>query len=367
MAKKSATGPSGLIVVDKPAGLTSHDVVSKMRWIAGTRKVGHAGTLDPMATGVLILGVNKATRLLTWVVGETKTYTTVMRLGLSTVTDDAEGDITEVASAATVEAITEAAIKDRVQALTGEIMQVPSAVSAIKVNGVRSYARVRSGEAVELEPRPITVHSFEVHSVTPRTVQVEGALETGEDGAPTATETVTASVLDVAATVTCSAGTYIRALARDLGAALGTGAHLTELRRTAIGEISVADAYSLDELIAGREAEQAVPLLPIEEAARRLFTQRQLTAAEATDLSNGRRISPTPGGADAQDGTAPSLDRSSGSKTKASIGGHDKPTTAGISAAFALDGTLVALIENTRWKRENVAAPILVFESGRTF
>lgn len=361
MAKKSATGPSGLIVVDKPAGMTSHDVVSKMRWIAGTRKVGHAGTLDPMATGVLILGVNKATKLLTWVVGETKTYTTVMRLGLGTVTDDAEGDITEVASAAAVEAITEDMIAEQVAKLTGAIEQVPSSVSAIKVNGVRSYARVRSGEDVQLDARPITVHRFEVHSVTPQTVQVDRVLETDEDGAPTATGTVTANVLDVAATVTCSAGTYIRALARDLGAALGVGAHLTQLRRTAIGEISVEDAYSLETLIAGREAEQTVPLLPIEEAARRLFSERQLTAIEATDLSNGRRISPSPVTAE----HAPAS--TSDPKQTGSKGGHDKPTTAGISAAFAPDGTLVALTENTRWKREDVAAPILVFESGKTF
>lgn len=361
MAKKSATGPSGLIVVDKPAGMTSHDVVSKMRWIAGTRKVGHAGTLDPMATGVLILGVNKATKLLTWVVGETKTYTTVMRLGLSTVTDDAEGDITEVASAAAVDTITEDMIAEQVAKLTGAIEQVPSSVSAIKVNGVRSYARVRSGEDVQLDARPITVHGFEVHSVNPQTVQVERVLQTDEDGVATSTEMVTANVLDVAATVTCSAGTYIRALARDLGAALGVGAHLTQLRRTAIGEISVEDAYSLDALIAGREAEQAVPLLPIEEAARRLFTERLLTATEATDLSNGRRISPGPASTEHTPVSSPNHQQA-GSK-----GGHDKPTTAGISAAFAPDGTLVALIENTRWKREDVASPILVFESGKTF
>lgn len=361
MAKKSATGPSGLIVVDKPAGMTSHDVVSKMRWIAGTRKVGHAGTLDPMATGVLILGVNKATKLLTWVVGETKTYTTVMRLGLSTVTDDAEGDITEVASKAAVDSITEDMIAEQVAKLTGAIEQVPSSVSAIKVNGVRSYARVRSGEDVQLDARPITVHGFEVHSVTPQTVQVERVLQTDEHGAATSTETVTASVLDVAATVTCSAGTYIRALARDLGAALGVGAHLTQLRRTAIGEIFVEDAHSLDALIAGREAEQAVPLLPIEEATRRLFTERLLTATEATDLSNGRRISPSPVTTEHTPASSPNHQQA-GSK-----GGHDKPTTAGISAAFAPDGTLVALIENTRWKREDVASPILVFESGKTF
>lgn len=149
MAKKAPTGPSGLIVVDKPAGVTSHDVVSKMRWIAGTRKVGHAGTLDPMATGVLILGVNKATRLLTWVVGETKTYTATIRLGVSTLTDDADGDTTAIAEEGALAAIKEEAIRSHIKDFTGDIMQVPSAVSAIKVNGVRSYTRVRSGEDVE--------------------------------------------------------------------------------------------------------------------------------------------------------------------------------------------------------------------------
>ncbi|MGV3246232.1 tRNA pseudouridine(55) synthase TruB [Rothia sp. 11254D007CT] len=344
MAKKAPTGPSGLIVVDKPAGLTSHDVVSKMRWIAGTRKVGHAGTLDPMATGVLILGVNKATRLLTWVVGETKTYTATIRLGVSTLTDDADGEATAVANDGALDSISEDAIRQHIAALTGDIMQVPSAVSAIKVNGVRSYARVRSGEEVELEARPITVHSFDLHEARPTTA----TYQLGE-------EEVSTSVLDLDVTVVCSAGTYIRALARDLGAALGTGAHLTALRRTAIGEIRAEDAHTLDELIAGREAEQAAPLLPIEEAARRLFVVRNLTAAEATDLANGRRITPTDGAI----GTS--------TPKRGSVGGHDKPTTTGLTAAFAPNGTLVAIIENTRFRRENVAAPVLVFEAGTTF
>lgn len=356
MAKKPASGPSGLIVIDKPAGLTSHDAVSKMRWVAGTRKVGHAGTLDPMATGVLILGVNKATKLLTWVVGETKTYTTTMRLGVSTITDDADGDVTALAAAGAVDAVTDDAFAEQVALLTGDIEQVPTAVSAIKVNGVRSYARVRSGEQVELAARPITVHSFTVHSVTRRTALVGAPVTGGEENSETSdTVQIEVPVLDVEATVVCSAGTYIRALARDLGAALGTGGHLTALRRTHIGEISVDDAHSLDALIAGREADQPAPLLPLEEAARRLFGVRELTATEATDLSNGRRITPTEGIAVA------------GKKKQGSAGGHDKPTTEGLTAAFAPDGTLVAIIENTRWKGQNVAAPALVFESGKTF
>ncbi|MDY6051324.1 MAG: tRNA pseudouridine(55) synthase TruB [Rothia sp. (in: high G+C Gram-positive bacteria)] len=345
MAKKAPTGPSGLIVVDKPAGLTSHDVVSKMRWIAGTRKVGHAGTLDPMATGVLILGVNKATRLLTWVVGETKTYTATIRLGVSTLTDDAEGEAKAIATAGALDQISEDAIRQQLALLTGDIMQVPSAVSAIKVQGVRSYARVRSGEEVELDARPITVHSFDLHQVRP----AQGTYQLGEDE-------VSTSVLDLDVTVVCSAGTYIRALARDLGAALGTGAHLTALRRTAIGEIRAEDAYSLDDLIARREAEEAAPLLPLEEAARRLFAVRHLTAAEATDLANGRRITPTEG----------SLATQATTKT-GSTGGHDKPTTTGLTAAFAPNGVLVAIIENTRFRRQDVAAPVLVFEAGTSF
>lgn len=351
MAKKPASGPSGLIVLDKPAGITSHDAVSKMRWIAGTRKVGHAGTLDPMATGVLILGVNKATKLLTWVVGETKTYTTTIRLGASTLTDDADGPTTALAPAGALETVSDEDLAREVARLTGSIDQVPTAVSAIKVNGARSYARVRSGEEVELAARPITVHDFTVHSIHRRLAEVPAPAQEGQEE-PSRVEV---PVIDLEATVVCSAGTYIRALARDLGAALGVGGHLTALRRTAIGDISVEDAYSLEDLVAGREANQPVPLLPLEEAARRLFAVRQLTASEATDLSNGRRISPS-------EGTA-----SVGAKKQGSAGGHDKPTTEGLTAAFAPDGALVAIIENTRWKGQPVAAPALVFESGKTF
>src|SRR6478672_8003059 len=153
---------SGLVIVDKPQGWTSHDVVGRMRRIAGTRKVGHAGTLDPMATGVLVLGINKATRLLTYIVGTTKTYTATIRLGQSTVTDDAEGEV--IATAGT-SGVGEQAIYDGVAALTGSIEQVPSSVSAIKVNGERAYARVRSGEDVKLAARPVTIHRFEVHAL----------------------------------------------------------------------------------------------------------------------------------------------------------------------------------------------------------
>lgn len=354
MAKKTPEGPSGLVVIDKPAGMTSHDVVSRMRRLAGTRRVGHAGTLDPMATGVLILGVNKATKLLTWVVGESKTYTTTIRLGLGTITDDAEGDVISVADSARVESITEQWIKDASAQLTGEIMQVPSSVSAIKVDGVRSYARVRSGQEVKLEARPITVDEFSIESVTRKVVEgPEHIVDmTGEpvEGTDLPAQ---ASVIDVEATVSCSSGTYIRALARDLGAALGISAHLIALRRTRIGEVEVASAATLEQLqfIKDRAPDQPLPMLSLEDAARKLFGSRALSGAEATDISNGRRITPTDNGGE--------------SETPAAKSKH--ASTAGISAAFAPDGTLVALIENKKWRGHLVAAPVLVFESGKTF
>lgn len=346
MAKKKSDGPSGLIVVDKPAGGSSHAVVSRMRRLAQTRKVGHAGTLDPMATGVLILGVNKATKLLTWIVGESKTYTTVMRLGLATITDDAEGDVTAFGDTAQV---TDEEIRQIVaEKLTGDIMQVPSSVSAIKINGVRSYNRVRSGEEVELEARPITVHDFQTEKIERKTIASSECL-TGEE-TPALPESL--DVIDVTATVSCSSGTYIRALARDLGDELGVGAHLIQLRRTRVGEIRVEDAYSLEILEELREADQPLPLLSLEDAAARLFAVRQLTALEATDISNGRRITPSENITEKQ---------GSGSTNKLHA------STEGITAAYAPNGTLVALLENTKWKKEPVAAPVLVFEAGQKF
>jgi tRNA pseudouridine55 synthase len=197
--------PTGLIVVDKPAGITSHDVVARIRRLAKTRRVGHGGTLDPMATGVLVIGVGRATRLLTYVIGADKGYTATIRLGQSTVTDDAEGDVTGRQPAS----VPPADVDTAVAALTGDILQVPSAVSAIKVAGRRSYARVRSGEHVELAARPVTVHRFEVGEPV------------GDGCYPIEVE--------------CSSGTYIRSLAADVGTALGGGAHLRRLRRTAVG------------------------------------------------------------------------------------------------------------------------------------
>lgn len=256
MAKKQPQGPSGLMVIDKPAGMSSHDVVSRMRRIAGTRRVGHAGTLDPAATGVLILGVNKATKLLTYLVGQDKTYDATIRLGIETLTEDAEGEHT-AAHPEAVEALTamgpeqmRARILEAVAGLRGDIMQVPSAVSAIKINGVRSYARVRGGEEVELPARPVTISEFTVHSVTAGFAEYVVEDLEGEHMA------TSVPVVDCEVTVSCSSGTYIRALARDLGKALGTGGHLTALRRTRVGAVHLQDAADLAELTARREASE---------------------------------------------------------------------------------------------------------------
>lgn len=347
MAKKQHIGPSGLIVVDKPAGVTSHDVVSMVRRLAGTRKVGHAGTLDPMATGVLILGVGKATKLLTWVVAESKTYTATIRLGISTVTDDAEGEVTAVADAEAVAVISQEQILAEVQNLTGEIMQVPTAVSAVKVDGVRSYARVRGGEDVQLQARPVSVSEFTVHSVRHTVADLTNQAES-------------ASVIDVEVTVSCSAGTYIRALARDMGAALGIGGHLTALRRTSIGDISVDSAHQMTELEQLREQGQPMPLLPMKDAVAALFAVREVSATEATDLSNGRRISPS------QELTAGAHGTSA---TKVATGAHQQgyPAANMLTAAIAPNGAPVALLENQKFRGEPVAAPVLVFEAGQKF
>ncbi|MEU6738362.1 tRNA pseudouridine(55) synthase TruB [Streptosporangium sandarakinum] len=255
---KRTPPPSGLIVVDKPAGWTSHDVVGKLRGIAGTRRVGHAGTLDPMATGVLVVGVEKATRLLGHLALTEKGYDATIRLGVSTNTDDAEGEVTATASAAHV---SDEGIAKGVAALTGRITQVPPQVSAIKVNGERAYKRVRAGEEVELRGRPVTVSAFEVTAV-----RREG------------------DVVDVDASVTCSSGTYIRALARDLGAALGTGGHLTFLRRTRVGPYDLAAARTIEQLAAD------CVIMPMAEAVAAAFPRRDVTAEEAAVVGHGGRL-----------------------------------------------------------------------------
>jgi tRNA pseudouridine55 synthase len=252
---------SGLILVDKPGGWTSHDVVARTRRLAGTRKVGHAGTLDPMATGLLILGINSSTRLLTYIVGADKEYLATIRLGSATTTDDAEGEVVAEADAEALAAVTGEAIRAGIAALTGEIEQVPSAVSAIKVDGKRAYARVRAGEEVVLEPRAVTVSAFELLG--------EERLE---------------AAIDLQVRVVCSSGTYIRSLARDLGAALGVGGHLTALRRTRVGAYDVQEAHDLDTLDVG------AALIPAAEAASRLFERLELTEQQAIDLTHGRRI-----------------------------------------------------------------------------
>ena len=294
------TAQSGLVVVDKPPGWTSHDVVARLRRLAGTRRVGHAGTLDPMATGVLVVGVERATRLLTYLVGADKTYRATIRLGMTTVTDDADGEPTAWAGAAGVEGD---AVRAGAARLTGAIQQVPSSVSAVKVDGKRSYARVRAGEEVELAPRPVTIRSFAVldlHSAHAPRPAAEG---TSPDGAGV-------PVLDVDVEVTCSSGTYVRALARDLGADLGCGGHLTALRRTRVGPYSLDDALTLEQL----EAEYHV--LPIADAARAAFPARELSDDEARRLTHGQRLEAS--------GLGPA------------------PV-----AAFAPDGRLVALVADT--------------------
>ena len=271
---------SGLVIVDKPGGMTSHDVVAKVRRLAGTRKVGHAGTLDPMATGVLVVGVEKATRLLGHLMLTEKEYAATIRLGESTSTDDAEGELTGTTSTAN---LTEEAIATAVKTLTGEILQVPPKVSAIKVGGQRAYKLTRAGAAPDLQARPVTVYEFSVTGI-----------RHDQD------------LLDLDATVRCSSGTYIRALARDLGEVLGAGGHLTALRRTRVGGYRVEDARTLDQLA------ETFEVLPRAQAAAAAFPRRDLTEDEAGRLAHGGRLAPA---------------------------GTEGPT-----AAFAPDGTLIALV-----------------------
>jgi tRNA pseudouridine55 synthase len=291
-APRGTPAPDGLLVVDKPGGWTSHDVVARSRRLTRTRKVGHAGTLDPMATGVLVLGIGRATRLLGHLALTVKTYDATVRLGATTVTDDAEGEVVEVRDAS---GVTDEAVEHALSALRGEIAQVPSAVSAIKVDGVRSYARVRSGEAVELAARPVRVDRLEVLD------------RRGDD-------------LDVA--VTCSSGTYVRALARDLGAALGVGAHLTALRRTSVGPFGLDVAAGLEDLEAGPDVVDAA-VVPLAAAVAAAFPARALEPADAEALSHGRRLAETgttgPVGAFAPDGTCVALLEDSGGAARPTV------------------------------------------------
>jgi len=304
----------GLLLVDKPAGWTSHDVVARSRRLLNTRKVGHAGTLDPMATGLLVLGVGKATRLLTYVTGHDKSYDATIRLGQSTVTDDAEGEVIERADAS---GVTDDAIAAAIAGLTGDISQVPSSVSAIKVNGERSYARVRAGEDVALAARPVTVSRFEVTDVRR-----------------------TDSVVDIDATIDVSSGTYIRALARDLGAALGVGGHLTALRRTRIGRFDVASAPTVDALAALADAGTPMPLIPLDDAAKAALPVLNLSEAEATNLGYGKP-----------------LRERKGELTKPE---HDDDFTHD-AVAVGADGRVIAVVRRVK----GAAKPVIVFAPAR--
>lgn len=289
--------PDGLVIVDKPSGFTSHDVVAKMRGIARTRRVGHAGTLDPMATGVLVLGVEKATKLLGHLALTEKEYLGTIRLGQNTVTDDAEGEITSSADAS---AVTREAIDAGVARLTGAIMQVPSKVSAIKIDGKRSYARVRGGEEFEIPARPVTVSSFTVYDVRQAVA---------EDGTP---------VVDLVVSVVVSSGTYIRALARDLGGGLGVGGHLTALRRTRVGPYGLDAAKTLDQL------QEELIVMPIADAAAAAFARWDVTGQQAKLLLNGVRLD------------MPTYDRT--------------PV-----AAFGPNGRLLALVEEQKGRAKSLA------------
>lgn len=248
--------PSGVVIVDKPSAVTSHQVVGKLRRLLGTKKIGHAGTLDPMATGVLILGVNRATRMLGHLALHDKRYLATVRLGASSDTDDADGTVTVVAAA---DSLTAAQVDAALQPQRGDIVQVPSTVSAIKVDGKRAYALARAGETVELKARPVTISRLDVLGVR-----------------------VVDGFLDVDLDVECSSGTYVRAIARDLGAALGVGGHLTALRRTRIGNYSLDAAVTL--------GDEAPSLMPMAEAARLSFPVLHVTAEEAVDIGFGRPL-----------------------------------------------------------------------------
>jgi tRNA pseudouridine55 synthase len=268
---------SGLAILDKPAGWTSHQVVGRIRRLAGTRKVGHAGTLDPMATGVLIVGVEKATRLLRYLALSDKAYEATIRLGIGTITDDAEGEVITTAGAADLD---KAEIEAAMAKLRGDILQVPAAVSAIKINGVRSYQRVRAGQSVELSERPVTIRRFDL--LGRRGLEVDGV-----------------SCVDLSVVVECSSGTYIRALARDLGAALGVGGHLSSLRRTRVG------AFTLDEAQTLEEAGQGLSIVPLDRVVRSSFPTFTATNTQAGQIRNGRRLA----GVTLPDGTTALLDQ----------------------------------------------------------
>lgn len=259
--------PTGILLIDKAEGWTSHDVVAKTRRAMGTRKVGHAGTLDPMATGLLVLGVGSSTRLLTYLVGLPKVYTATIRLGLETLTDDREGEVTMVCEPGQLEALEDQRIRDKIRLFTGDIMQAPSAVSAIKVDGRRAYDRVRAGEEVELKQRPVNVAEFELLDIHRG---VAGPAER--------------PFIDLDVRVHCSSGTYIRALARDLGRELAVGGHLTELRRESVGPFLVTDAVDVERI------DPVANLLDPAAVAKQLFVPLALNDQQTVDLQHGKKL-----------------------------------------------------------------------------
>ncbi|MFI6574251.1 tRNA pseudouridine(55) synthase TruB [Nocardiopsis sp. NPDC050513] len=290
---------SGVVVVDKPADWTSHDVVAKMRGLARTRRVGHAGTLDPMATGVLVLGIEKGTKLLGHLTLTEKTYAATIRLGLTTDTDDAEG---EPGVRTDASGVGDDAVRAAVARLTGRIQQVPPQVSAIKVDGKRAYRSAREGKEVALRAREVTVAEFAVSDIR-RAADADGTF------------------VDVDAVVRCSSGTYIRSLARDLGEDLGVGGHLTALRRTRVGPYDLSQARTLDQL--AREFTQ----VPLDQVVAAAFPARTLSEEETKRIRHGNRIDPSTRG----------------------------PGTVGL---FAPDGRVVALGEN----RGDHMKPVVVFD-----
>ena len=283
----------GLVLIDKPTSWTSHDVVAKVRKAVGTKKVGHAGTLDPLATGLLVLGIESGTKLLTFLVGADKTYEATIRLGQQTISDDSESEVISSASPDEIAKLSDEDIARGIAKLTGVIMQTPSSVSAIKVAGKRAYDLVRAGEEVKLKAREVNIYSFEMLSVT----RVSG-------------------FMDVQVRVECSSGTYIRALARDLGNLLGVGGHITALRRTRVGHFDVTQANSIEELSELRLTELAT-------AAKQLFPVIELTESEVTDLIHGKRI------------TA-------------------KSEVTGLAAGLSMSGKLVAVLESVKTDLKSV-------------
>ncbi|MFC7373911.1 tRNA pseudouridine(55) synthase TruB [Brachybacterium sp. GCM10030268] len=333
------SAPHGVLLVDKAPDRTSHDVVARVRWLLGTKKVGHAGTLDPMATGLLILGIGQGTRLLTHLVGLDKTYLATIRLGLSTTTDDREGEGLGEPRDAT--GLSDAAIEEQLAHLRGDIQQVPSTVSAIKVDGKRAYARARAGEDVELAARPVRISRFELTALR----EVDG-------------------FLDLDAVVTCSSGTYVRALARDLGAALGVGGHLTALRRTDVGPFPVSEAVHVPARGEGDDVD--LPLLGLGDAASRVLPVLTVDEQAARDLADGRRIprsdEPARPGVAAL-GSGADGRGAGGSVSSAGEAAHDEAehdeAEHEVVAALDTEGALRAVLrpEGERWRPMMVIPP----------